>query len=273
MVVVVVADDDDDRRETSEEDTEDKKKRTREDRRGVVVVTKNSVFPARKPVFATTVRMRSLLFLSSLPARRCYCFFFGICSTSGVSFFLYLFFERLLAKMWKKSTSSKRIKIRARNLFFFPRGVWMMMMMMRRMLALSNRLHARLVSASACSLSASASPPPPPLFVREEKEEEEKRGGKKEPEKEEEEEEEEVGTPETFCLCAQVKINAKIRKDRGHCVYKPVVVDDIVRAKQKDGNLAKRAHWYLLFFFISYVFIYFLDFVVFITIGQRWTLW
>ena len=144
-------------------------------------------------------------------------------------------------------------------------------MMMRRMLALSNRLHARLVSASACSLSASASPPPPPpLFVREEKEEEEKRGGKKEPEKEEEEE---VGTPETFCLCAQVKINAKIRKDRGHCVYKPVVVDDIVRAKQKDGNLAKRAHWYLLFFFISYVFIYFLDFVVFITIGQRWTLW
>ena len=150
----------------------------------------------------------------------------------------------------------------------------MMMMMMRRMLALSNRLHARLVSASACSLSASASPPPPPppLFVREEKEEEEKRGGKKEPEKEEEEEEE-VGTPETFCLCAQVKINAKIRKDRGHCVYKPVVVDDIVRAKQKDGNLAKRAHWYLLFFFISYVFIYFLDFVVFITIGQRWTLW
>ena len=126
-----------------------------------------------------------------------------------------------------------------------------MMMMMRRMLALSNRLHARLVSASACSLSASASPPPPPppLFVREEKEEEEKRGGKKEPEKEEEEEEEEVGTPETFCLCAQVKINAKIRKDRGHCVYKPVVVDDIVRAKQKDGNLAKRAHWYLLFFF------------------------
>ena len=153
----------------------------------------------------------------------------------------------------------------------------MMMMMMRRMLALSNRLHARLVSASACSLSASASaspPPPPPLFVREEKEEEEKRGGKKEPEKEEEEEEEEeVGTPETFCLCAQVKINAKIRKDRGHCVYKPVVVDDIVRAKQKDGNLAKRAHWYLLFFFISYVFIYFLDFVVFITIGQRWTLW
>jgi len=188
-------------------------------------------------------------------------------------FFLYLF-ERLLAKMWKKSTSSKRIKIRARNLFFSP-GVWMMMMMMRRMLALSNRLHARLVSASACSLSASASPPPPPpfpLFVREEKEEEEKRGGKKEPEKEEEEEEE-VGTPETFCLCAQVKINAKIRKDRGHCVYKPVVVDDIVRAKQKDGNLAKRAHWYLLFFFISYVFIYFLDFVVFITIGQRWTLW
>ena len=149
----------------------------------------------------------------------------------------------------------------------------MMMMMMRRMLALSNRLHARLVSASACSLSASASPPPP-LFVREEKEEEEKRGGKKEPEKEEEEEEEEeVVTPETFCLCAQVKINAKIRKDRGHCVYKPVVVDDIVRAKQKDGNLAKRAHWYLLFFFISYVFIYFLDFVVFITIGQRWTLW
>jgi len=125
-----------------------------------------------------------------------------------------------------------------------------MMMMMRRMLALSNRLHARLVSASAYSLSASASPPPPPLFVREEKEEEEKRGGKKEPEKEEEEEEEEeVGTPETFCLCAQVKINAKIRKDRGHCVYKPVVVDDIVRAKQKDGNLAKRAHWYLLFFF------------------------
>ena len=149
----------------------------------------------------------------------------------------------------------------------------MMMMMTRRMLALSNRLHARLVSASACSLSASASPPPP-LFVREEKEEEEKRGGKKEPEKEEEEEEEEeVVTPETFCLCAQVKINAKIRKDRGHCVYKPVVVDDIVRAKQKDGNLGKRAHWYLLFFFISYVFIYFLDFVVFITIGQRWTLW
>ena len=147
------------------------------------------------------------------------------------------------------------------------------MMMMRRMLALSNRLHARLVGASACSLSASASPPPPhlPLFVREEKEEEEKRRGKKEPEKEEEEEE--VGTPETFCLCAQVKINAKIRKDRGHCVYKPVVVDDIVRAKQKDGNLAKRAHWYLLFFFISYVFIYFLDSVIFITIGQRWTLW
>ena len=127
-----------------------------------------------------------------------------------------------------------------------------MMMMMRRMLALSNRLHARLVSASAYSLLASASPPPPPLFVREEKEEEEKRGGKKEPEKEEEEE---VGTPETFCLCAQVKINAKIRKDRGHCVYKPVVVDDIVRAKQKDGNLAKRAHWYLLFFLsLTYLF-------------------
>ena len=63
VVVVVVADDDDDRRETSEEDTEDKKKRTREDRRGVVVVAKNSVFPARKPVFATTVRMRSLLSL------------------------------------------------------------------------------------------------------------------------------------------------------------------------------------------------------------------
>ena len=99
MVVVVVADDDDDRRETSEEDTEDKKKRTREDRRGVVVVTKNSVFPARKPVFATTVRMRSLLFLSSLPARRCYCFFFGICSTSGVSFFFCIFF---LSDFWQK---------------------------------------------------------------------------------------------------------------------------------------------------------------------------
>ena len=144
---MVVADDDDDRRETSEEDTEDKKKRTREDRRGVVVVTKNSVFPARKPVFATTVRMRSLLFLSSLPARRCCCsdvFSLEFATSSSSQsipiimlktqhtkkdssglirseFFLYLF-ERLLAKMWKKSTSSKRIKIRARNLFFFPGG-------------------------------------------------------------------------------------------------------------------------------------------------------
>ena len=48
----------------------------------------------------------------------------------------------------------------------------------------------------------------------------------------------------TFCLCKQVKINAKIRKDKGHCVYKPVVVDDIVKSKQhKEGSLAKRAHW------------------------------
>ena len=51
-------------------------------------------------------------------------------------------------------------------------------------------------------------------------------------------------TTETFCLCKQVKINAKIRKDKGHCVYKPVVVDDIVKSKQhKEGSLAKRAHW------------------------------
>ena len=51
-------------------------------------------------------------------------------------------------------------------------------------------------------------------------------------------------TTETFCLCKQVKINAKIRKDKGHCVYKPVVVDDIVKIKQhKEGSLAKRAHW------------------------------
>ena len=51
-------------------------------------------------------------------------------------------------------------------------------------------------------------------------------------------------TIETFCLCKQVKINAKIRKDKGHCVYKPVVVDDIVKSKQhKEGSLAKRAHW------------------------------
>ena len=118
-----MADDDDDRRETSEEDTEDKKKRTREDRRGVVVVTKNSVFPARKPVFATTVRMRSLLFLSSLPRASLLLFFlWNLLNIRSEFFFLYLFFERLLAKMWKKSTSSKRIKIRARNLFFFPGG-------------------------------------------------------------------------------------------------------------------------------------------------------
>ena len=51
-------------------------------------------------------------------------------------------------------------------------------------------------------------------------------------------------TTETYCLCKQVKINAKIRKDKGHCVYKPVVVDDIVKSKQrKEGSLAKRAHW------------------------------
>ena len=51
-------------------------------------------------------------------------------------------------------------------------------------------------------------------------------------------------TTETFCLCKQVKINAKIRKDKGHCVYKAVVVDDIVKSKQhKEGSLAKRAHW------------------------------
>ena len=51
-------------------------------------------------------------------------------------------------------------------------------------------------------------------------------------------------TTETFCLCKQVKINAKIRKDKGHCVYKPVIVDDIVKSKQhKEGSLAKRAHW------------------------------
>ena len=61
-----------------------------------------------------------------------------------------------------------------------------------------------------------------------------------------EDEEEEIKTrrTETFCLCKQVKINAKIRKDQGHCVYKPVVVDDIVKSKkQKEGSLAKRAHW------------------------------
>lgn len=62
----------------------------------------------------------------------------------------------------------------------------------------------------------------------------------------EQNEEEEIKTrrTETFCLCKQVKINAKIRKDQGHCVYKPVVVDDIVKSKkQKEGSLAKRAHW------------------------------
>ena len=62
----------------------------------------------------------------------------------------------------------------------------------------------------------------------------------------EQNEEEEIKTrrTETFCLCKQVKINAKIRKDQGRCVYKPVVVGDIVKSKkQKEGSLAKRAHW------------------------------
>ena len=60
----------------------------------------------------------------------------------------------------------------------------------------------------------------------------------------EETEQQQQTTTETFCLCKQVKINAKIRKDKGHCVYKPVVVDDIVKSKQhKEGSLAKRAHW------------------------------
>ena len=59
-----------------------------------------------------------------------------------------------------------------------------------------------------------------------------------------EETEQQQTTTESFCLCKQVKINAKIRKDKGHCVYKPVVVDDIVKSKQhKEGSLAKRAHW------------------------------
>ena len=61
---------------------------------------------------------------------------------------------------------------------------------------------------------------------------------------EETEQQQQQTTTETFCLCKQVKINAKIRKDKGHCVYKPVVVDDIVKSKQrKEGSLAKRAHW------------------------------
>ena len=59
-----------------------------------------------------------------------------------------------------------------------------------------------------------------------------------------EETEQQQTTTESFCLCKQVKINSKIRKDKGHCVYKPVVVDDIVKSKQrKEGSLAKRAHW------------------------------
>jgi hypothetical protein len=60
----------------------------------------------------------------------------------------------------------------------------------------------------------------------------------------EQQQQQQTTTTETFCLCKQVKINAKIRKDKGHCVYKPVVVDDIVKSKQhKEGSLAKRAHW------------------------------
>ena len=62
----------------------------------------------------------------------------------------------------------------------------------------------------------------------------------------EQNEDEETGTrrTETYCLCKEVKINAKIRKDQGHCVYKPVVVDDIVKSKKrKEGSLTKRAHW------------------------------
>ena len=59
-----------------------------------------------------------------------------------------------------------------------------------------------------------------------------------------EETEQQQTTTESFCLCKQVKINSKIRKDKGHFVYKPVVVDDIVKSKQrKEGSLAKRAHW------------------------------
>ena len=92
-------DDDDDRRETSEEDTEDKKKRTREDRRGVVVVAKNSVFPARKPVFATTVRMRSLLFLSSLPRASLLLFFLWNLLNIRSEFFFCIFF---LSDFWQK---------------------------------------------------------------------------------------------------------------------------------------------------------------------------
>ena len=78
---------------------------------------------------------------------------------------------------------------------------------------------------------------------------------RKEGDEQNEEEEEEIKTrrTETFCLCKQVKINSKIRKDQGHCVYKPVVVDDIVKSKkQKEGSLAKRAHWcgaFCLFFY------------------------
>ena len=136
--MVVVADDDDDRRETSEEDTEDKKKRTREDRRGVVVVTKNSVFPARKPVFATTVRMRLSL---SRPFQRVVVIVFSLNFAQHRSEF---FFVSFLSDFWQKCGKNPHHQKEQKNtsaqpLFF----LWMMMMMMRRMLALSNRLHAR----------------------------------------------------------------------------------------------------------------------------------
>jgi CBS domain-containing protein len=47
-----------------------------------------------------------------------------------------------------------------------------------------------------------------------------------------------------FCLCSEVAKMAKIRRTSGeeHCVYKEVVVGDIIKAKQ-GITLAKRAHW------------------------------